>query len=343
MSRKRILILGSTGSIGTQALEVIREENDVFEVVGLSANTNEKLLKKQIREFDVPHAVLAKGETAPLVKLVENVDADLVLVAVTGESGLKPTLAAIRSSKNIALANKETLVMDGAHVMQEAQQHGVEIIPVDSEHSALFQCMGRAAGRAVERLILTCSGGPFLHKTPQELTSVTAKDALAHPTWNMGPKITIDSATWVNKGFEIIEAHHLFGFDYDHIDVTIHPQSQVHGMIQFTDGSILAHVSPPDMKLPIRYALHYPTDIPLDQSFIEAASLKELRQGFTFLPPEHDALKGIQIGYQVGRQNDPTIARRFVHANDAAVHNFLNDKIKFLEIYAAIISEISLH
>ena len=332
--KKRVIILGSTGSVGTQALDVIRHERDQFEVVGLSANENEKLLKEQAEEFEVAHTVLAHGESKPLAELVTNVEADLVLVAVMGVAGLEPTLAAIQSGKNIAIANKETLVIDGAHVMEEAQKHNVQLIPVDSEHSAIFQCLQNINKEDVDKIILTCSGGPFWPKTRANLENVTPEQALNHPTWKMSPKITIDSATLINKGLEVIEAHHLFGFDYDQIEVRVHPQSLVHGIVQLKDGNTLMHASGADMRIPIRYALYYPNRAPLSPNS-QITSLNLFNQKLDFFDPAHEALEGIKLGYQAGRTG-PKASTAFVQANEQAVQDFLNGEIKFLEIYEYI-------
>lgn len=334
--KKRIIILGSTGSVGTQALEVIQQNQDKFEVVGLSANKNEALLNEQAKEFGALHAVLAHDQTAPLIELVKNVEADLVLVAVIGEAGVEPTLAAIEAGKEIALANKETLVMEGEKVMQVASENSTQIIPVDSEHSAIFQCLQVAKKEGlkdeIERIILTCSGGPFYKKTQEELKNVTAEDALKHPTWDMGARVTIDSATWVNKGLEIIEAHHLFGFDYDHIDVLIHPESRIHGMVQLKDGTYIAHEAPPDMKIPIEYALNYPEEVELDQKIHHVENLAELGENLTFDVPPDGPLLGIQLGYKAGRSGQAA-CQRLVRKNSAAQTAFLNGEIFFLEIY----------
>ena len=337
MRKKRLIILGSTGSIGKQALQVIAENAERFEVVGLSGNTNGELLAKQAAAFNVKQMALANDESEPLVQLVEKVEADMVLVAVTGSAGLLPTLAAIRSGKDIALANKEAIVMAGELVMEEVGKHGVQLIPVDSEHSAIFQCLQKVKKEEVDKIILTCSGGPFFGKTREELKKVTAEDALKHPTWDMGNKISIDSATLVNKGFEVIEAHHLFGFDYDQIEVRIHPQSIAHGIIQLKDGNSFVQISPPDMRLPIQYALTYPDRLPNNYP---GAELRKTT--LEFFEADSDTFRGIKMGYHVGRQGGMAPAI-FTVANDNAVADFLEGKIGFLEIYDRIESALREH
>jgi 1-deoxy-D-xylulose-5-phosphate reductoisomerase len=342
MSKTRLIILGSTGSIGTQALDVIRTQRDRFEVVGLTANENATLLQRQAHEFGVENVALARGESDPLVDLVQRVDADLVLVALTGISGVLPTLASIRSGKNIALANKETLVMGGQIVMEEAAKHNVQIIPVDSEHSAIFQCLQGVNHDDIEKIILTCSGGAFRGMVQDQLLSVTAEDALRHPTWSMGKKITIDCATLVNKGFEIIEAHHLFDLSYDQIEVRLHPQSKVHGIVQLKDGNTLMHLSPPDMRIPINYALNYPNRIPLDHDALKLTPENLLNSKLEFGEVDHHNFPGIKIAYEVGRQGGlaPAI---FNTANDRAVQQFLDGEISFLDIYDHIQSALRDH
>ncbi len=321
---KKVIILGSTGSVGTQALEVI-EASDDLEVVGLAANTNEKLLSQQAAQFNVQHTALASKDD--LAEFVTNIKADIVLVAISGAAGLKPTLAAIESGKNIALANKETLVIAGEQVMQAARDRGVQIIPVDSEHAALHQALANVPHDAIHRLILTCSGGPFYGRSRQDLAQITPQEALAHPTWNMGPKISIDSATLVNKGLEIIEAHHLFGIPYDQIKVRIHPESKVHGIIQLSDGNTILVASETDMRIPIHYALHYPDRVPATLPHLE------FDESWTFQKPTNEPLQGIELGYQAGRSQK---GAEFVQANDAAVQDFLDNKGSFLEIYDRI-------
>jgi 1-deoxy-D-xylulose-5-phosphate reductoisomerase len=333
--KKKIIILGATGSIGTQALDLIRHQSDCFKVVGLSANTNEEALNELAEEFEVKNTALSKGKSAPLIELVEAVEADLVLVAVAGTAGLFPTLAAIRSGKDIALANKETLVMAGEWVMNEVKKNRVKMIPVDSEHSAIFQCLNGIKREDISKIILTCSGGPFLGKTKKDLKNVTAQDALKHPTWSMGAKISIDSATLVNKGFEVIEAHHLFGLDYDQIDVRVHPQSIVHGMVVLKDGNTLMQASNPDMRIPINHALHYPNRAPLNHEVLNLSPTTFIDQKLEFLLPDNETFEGLKLAYEVGRRGGMTPAI-FNVVNDQAVHEFLRGEISFLEIYGKI-------
>jgi len=330
MFHKRIIILGSTGSIGTQTLEVVAAERDYFEVVGLSANTNESLLQHQKVECGAPAIFLAERETQTLAQWIEGREADLVVVAIAGVEAVAPTLAALRSGKDVALANKECLVMAGQEIMEEAQKQKRQIIPIDSEHSALFQCLQKVNREEVEKIILTCSGGPFWGKTREQLERVTVAEALRHPTWNMGPKITIDSATLINKGLEVIEAHHLFGFDYDRIEVRVHPQSLVHGMVQLKDGNTLMHLAPPSMKIPIHYALHYPHRVDLPYSSLQLKNESLLDRKLEFFAPDVKTFEGLTLAYEVGRKGG-NVPAKFVHANEAAVQDFLSGKIGFLE------------
>lgn len=326
---KKIIVLGSTGSIGGQALEVIKASSGL-ELVGLAAGSNEELLKEQAERFGVSAVALAEKDD--LTEFVENTEADLVLNAISGAAGLEPTLAAIASGKNVALANKESLVMAGERIMKEAKDRGVTIIPVDSEHAALHQALANVPPDMINRLILTCSGGPFYGRSRADLEHVTVQEALAHPTWSMGPKISIDSATLVNKGFEVIEAHHLFHLPYDQIEVRIHPESKVHGIVQLKDGNTILVASETDMQIAIHYALHYPNRQP--------AALPELDfdEYWTFAKPSSSPLEGIELGYLFGRTQK---GAEFVRANDAAVQDFLDGKIKFLEIYDRIKTVLS--
>ena len=267
--KKKISIIGSTGSIGTQALEVIEKLQDKFEIIALAGGHNVELLKKQAEKFK-PKYICHNAQTdncesnsykilhgsEGLEEICSNKENDIILVACSGKIGLRPTLTAIRNGIDIALANKETLVMAGDIVMAEAKKYGVKIVPVDSEHCAIHQC--KKDINQVDKLIITASGGPFLHKTVEDMKNATVEQALAHPRWNMGKKITVDSATLMNKGLEIIEAHHLFGFDYDDIDVVVHPQSIVHSAIEYVDGSVIAQLGLPSMHIPIQYAITYP-------------------------------------------------------------------------------------
>ncbi|MGL5950369.1 MAG: 1-deoxy-D-xylulose-5-phosphate reductoisomerase, partial [Cetobacterium sp.] len=313
---KRITILGSTGSIGTNALEVIRNSSEKFEVVALSGHTNHKLLIKQIEEFKPAYVAVGTeegfniiGEMFPEVKLYMGEEGlkelgkiagtDIVLTAVSGAVGIEATVEAIRKGKRIALANKETMVAAGPYINKLLKEHPeAEIIPVDSEHSALFQSMLSGKKEEIARLIITASGGTFRGKSREELKSVRVEEALKHPNWSMGKKITIDSSTLVNKGLEIIEAHELFGISYDDIDVVVHPQSIIHSMVEFKDRSTIAQMGFPDMKVPIQYAFTYPdrtensTFEPLD--FRRASNL-------TFEEPDHNTFRGIELAFRAGR------------------------------------------
>lgn len=349
MRKTRLIILGSTGSIGQQTLEVIREANAdfaSFEVVGLSANRNERLLKKQAKEFKVKKIIIANGHARPLVDLVSQTEADLVVVAVSGAAGVEPTLAAIRSGKNIALANKETLVMAGELIMSEVKKHGIRLSPIDSEHNAIFQLLEflnaharKYGGRGqIQKIILPCSGGPFWGKPRSELAKVTPSQALRHPVWSMGPKISIDSATLVNKGFEVIEAHHLFNLPYDRIDVVIHPECRIHGMVQLKNGTTLAYTAPPDMKIPIRHALgiaeksHLAGKIIILPAHAPSTDYGLPTTDYQLSPPDHATFPGIRFGYEAG-QRGGLFPAFFTLANDRAVARFLAGEIAFLDIY----------
>ena len=347
---KRIAVLGSTGSIGTQALDVIRSHPDLLKAEVLAAHSNDQLLEMQIDEFKPAVAVLS--DDAAFKRLKERrqftstellggrqamIDAgtvdtvDIVLTAMSGFAGLEPTIAAINADKDIALANKETLVAAGEIVMGLAKERGVKILPVDSEHGAFFQCLNGEDHRSIKKLLLTASGGPFRGKKRSKLKNVTVKQVLAHPTWNMGKKITVDSATLVNKGLEVIEAKFLYDVDYDQIQVVVHPQSIVHSMIEFVDGSIIAQLASTDMRLPIQYALTYPDRIDSTVDKLDFWSIKEL----TFEPPDLETFKGLKMAYEVGKRGGsaPCV---FNAANEIAVNAFLDNRIKFLDIYSVI-------
>lgn len=344
--QKRIAILGSTGSIGTQALEVISNHPDLFEVEILTALNNTDLLIEQSMRFapnvvvigneehyekvrdalaHYPIKVYAGEEAISQVVGFESVD--LVLTAMVGFSGLKPTIEAIRSGKNIALANKETMVVAGELIMKEALEKRVNIIPVDSEHSAIFQCLVGEGHNQIEKLILTASGGPFRGKDLDFLEKVTPEEALCHPNWCMGPKISIDSATLMNKGLEVIEAHWLFGVKPEQIEVVVHPQSIIHSMVQFSDGSIKAQMGLPDMKLPIQYAFSFPKRIKSDFERFNFADYPEL----TFGQADTKIFRNLAISYEALRKggNWPCILNA---ANEVAVEAFLEKKLGFLEI-----------
>ncbi|HAG07436.1 MAG TPA: 1-deoxy-D-xylulose-5-phosphate reductoisomerase [Peptococcaceae bacterium] len=352
---KRIAILGSTGSIGRQALEVVAAHPDKFAVVGLAAGHNWELLCRQAEAFGVRVLAVASEEGAGAVsgrlgagvevyqgrEGLETVatlpEADVVLVAVTGIVGLAPTVAAIASGKDIALANKETLVAGGRLVTTLAQQMGVRLLPVDSEHAAVWQCVqGRET--EVDLIYLTASGGPFRDLTPGELERVTPEQALRHPTWSMGAKITIDSATLMNKGLEVIEAHWLFGADYDRIRVLIHPQSIVHGMVELLDGTVIACLSVPDMRLPIQYALGYPARYNSNVPRLDFLTLRELN----FFAPDRSRFPCLALAEQAGRagQTFPAVLNA---ANEVAVSAFLRSQIRFSSIPAVIEEVLGRH
>ncbi|TFH28130.1 MAG: 1-deoxy-D-xylulose-5-phosphate reductoisomerase [Bacteroidia bacterium] len=344
--QKRIAILGSTGSIGTQALEVISSHPDKFEVEVLSALNNADLLIEQSIRY-LPNMVVIGNEQhyqkvktaleSHPIKVYCGADAiaqiagsgsvDMVLTAMVGFSGLKPTIEAIRAGKDIALANKETLVVAGELIMKEAAGKRVAIIPVDSEHSAIYQCLAGEGNNKIEKIILTASGGPFRGMTAAQLEKVTPEDALRHPNWCMGPKITIDSATMMNKGLEVIEARWLFGAGADHIEVVVHPQSIIHSMVQFADGSIKAQMGLPDMRLPIQYALTYPDRIDSDFERFDFLKYPKL----TFEQPDTKIFRNLALSYEALRKggNWPCILNA---ANELAVDAFLKEKIGFLEI-----------
>lgn len=339
--KKRISILGSTGSIGTQALEVIEKLSDKFEIISLTAGGNTDLLNKQIAKFK-PKSVCVSGMndrdkivgcpkvlcgTEGLEEICSDKDNDIILVAVSGKIGLKPTITAIKNGINIALANKETLVMAGDIVMNLAKENGVSIIPVDSEHCAIHQCIKDVT--QVDKLIITASGGPFLNKTTEDMKSATVEQALAHPRWNMGRKITVDSATLMNKGLEIIEAHHLFNMPYDKIDVVIHPQSVVHSAIEYVDGSVIAQIGLPSMHIPIQYAICYPDRFEGIKS--KSFSFSEIAR-LDFQAPDFDKFPFLNLAYNAGRLGG-TATVALNGADEEAVFAFLDGKIKLYDIY----------
>ena len=344
--KKNIAILGSTGSIGRQALDVIRANPDKFEVFALTANNNLDLLIEQACEFqpdvvaianeklylqlkqalaDQPIKVFAGMDA--IAQLVEMEPIDLVLTAMVGYAGLKPTIQAIRANKTIALANKETLVVAGEIICELAQKHKTAILPVDSEHSAIFQCLAGEGNNPIEKIILTASGGPFRAKKTEELKTVTSAQALKHPNWDMGAKITIDSASMMNKGFEVIEARWLFGLTPDQIEVVVHPQSIIHSMVQFTDGSVKAQLGLPDMKLPIQYAFTYPDRIKSDFPRLDFGRYNEL----TFEKPDTGRFRNLALAYRAMEKggNMPCIINA---ANEIVVAAFLKDKTGFLQM-----------
>ena len=343
-----IAILGSTGSIGCSTLDVVRACGDRLNVIGLTGHSNLELLARQATEFapavvvvsddqrrsqfqlpsDAATAVLA-GQDG-IVDLVTRDDVDVVVSAIVGSAGLRGTWAAIDAGKTIALANKETLVMAGPQVMQLAGDRGVSVLPVDSEHSAIFQAMQGGRPSEVERIILTASGGPFRNHSLDQLADVTVQEALAHPTWEMGPKITVDSATMMNKALEIIEARWLFGLSIDKIDVVVHPQSIVHSMVEFCDGSVLAQMSPPDMKLPIQYALSYP------RRWQGTAQRLDLTRAFEceFIPPDYERFPALLLGREVAERGG-SCGAVLNAANESAVAGFLDGRLKFTQIVSA--------
>lgn len=339
--KRKISIIGSTGSIGTQALEVIEKLQDKFEIIALAGGHNVELLKKQAEKFkpkyichnapcdcnDKNGAYKVLHGSEGLEEICSDKENDIILVACSGKIGLRPTLTAIRNGIDIALANKETLVMAGDIVMAEAKKYGVKIVPVDSEHCAIHQCIKDI--NQVDKLIITASGGPFLHKTVADMKNATVEQALAHPRWNMGKKITVDSATLMNKGLEIIEAHHLFGFDYNDIDVVVHPQSIVHSAIEYVDGSVIAQLGLPSMHIPIQYAITYPERFEgiksKSFSFAEIAHLD-------FEKPDYEKFPTVKLAYEMGKTGG-TATVCLNAANEEAVFAFLDGKIKLYNIY----------
>ena len=333
---KRIAVLGSTGSIGRQTLEVVRQLKDKFKVVGLAAGSNVDLLSSQIREFQ-PHFVSVqhpgsrlKGTANPITleEMAVSPEVDLVVVATSGRAGLAPLLAAIRARKQVALANKEALVMAGAVVMSEARLNKVKIFPIDSEHSAVWQCLRGERKRSVSRLILTASGGPFHHYHANDLEELTADRALQHPTWRMGRKVTIDSATLMNKGMEIIEARWLFDLSFRQIEVVIHPQSIVHSMVEFADGSTKAQVSPPDMRLAIQYALTYP-----DRLVNRELPRMQWTQPLSLSFGEPDTARFPCLGLaRIAGEKGGSFPAVLCAADEVAVDLFLSHRIGFMDI-----------
>ena len=335
MNKKRcISIIGSTGSIGTQALEVIEKLQDKFEIIALTGGNNVELLKSQAEKFkpkyiyaSKPISVSGTKTLSSLDEIAANKENDIILVACSGKIGLKPTLKAIENGIDIALANKETLVMAGDIVMKKAKEHGVKIIPVDSEHCAIHQCIKDIS--QVDKLIITASGGPFLHKSVDEMKNATVAETLKHPRWNMGKKITVDSATLMNKGLEIIEAHHLFGFDYDDIEVVIHPQSIVHSAIEYKDGSVIAQLGLPSMHIPIQYAITYPERFEGIKS--RSFSFSEIAR-LDFEEPDFEKFPTVKLAYKAGKIGG-TATACLNAANEEAVFAFLDGKIKLYQIY----------
>ncbi|MEF9991643.1 MAG: 1-deoxy-D-xylulose-5-phosphate reductoisomerase [Romboutsia sp.] len=355
---KKISILGSTGSVGRQTLEVVRENRDKFEVVAISANSSVDLLLEQIKEFKPKYvAVYDKTSALRLKRIIPtdiNIEVlsgmeglksisslneiDVLLTAIVGMIGLVPTLEAIKSGKDIALANKETLVCAGSLVMSEAKKHNVKILPVDSEHSAIFQCLNGEKNREIEKLILTASGGPFRGNKKEDLLNVTKNQALKHPNWSMGRKISIDSSTLMNKGLEVIEAKWLFDVDYNDIDVVVHPQSIVHSMVQFIDSSVIAQMGCPDMKLPIQYALSYPDRIENNFERLDFSKWSTL----TFEKPDLDTFPCLKLAYDSIKMGG-TYSAALNSANEVLVNEFLEDKIGFYDIPYYIEKTLEVH
>ncbi len=342
---KKIAILGSTGSIGTQTLEIVREHKDI-EIVALSAGTNIKLLEKQIREFRPKVAAVYDEKAAKelahnlrdidleivsgmdgLIQVAEIKDSQMLVTAIVGMIGIVPTVHAIRAGKDIALANKETLVTAGHIIMPLAEEYGVNILPVDSEHSAIYQSMNGENRSQIEKLLITASGGPFRTLDKSKFDNIELEDALKHPNWSMGQKITIDSATMVNKGLEVMEAKWLFDIDLENIQVVVHPQSVIHSMVQYIDGAVIAQLGTPDMKIPIQYALYFPDRKPLGGERLDFASLAQM----TFEKPDFDKFKGLSLAFDAAKCGGsmPTV---FNAANERAVAKFLSRKIEFNKI-----------
>ena len=340
---RSLAILGATGSIGTQALDVVRAERDSYEVVALGASSSVELLAAQAQEFRPKVVAIADDTRAreleakvplgtevvsgPTAMADVSTMADVVLNGVVGFAGLSVTLAALGAGKRLALANKESLIAAGPVVQRVRATPGAELVPVDSEHCAVHQCLRSGDRASLERIILTASGGPFRGRSRADLTEVTIDDALAHPTWTMGPKITVDSSTLMNKGLEVIEAHELFGADYDHIDVVVHPQSIIHSMVEFSDGATIAQLSLPDMRLPIGYALAYPDRIGTPFGRIDWSELRRL----DFEPPDLDAFPCLALAYAAGRAGE-TAPAWLNAANEIAVAAFLDGLISWVAI-----------
>lgn len=347
---KNIVILGSTGSIGTNALEIIRNKKEEFNVIGLSANSNHKLICEQIEEFKPKYVSIGTEEGKRIIeekfpevkvyvgreglkKLGQIEEMDIILVAVIGAVGIEATSEAIKLGKRIALANKETMVAGGDYINKLLKENPKsEIIPVDSEHSAIFQSLMAGKKSQVKNLIITASGGTFRGKKLEDLKDVTVEQALKHPNWSMGRKITVDSSTLVNKGLEVIEAHQLFGMDYDKIKVVIHPQSIIHSLVEYDDNAVIAQLGVTDMKLPIQLAFTYPDRI--QNNCLDTLDLLKVGN-LTFEAPDREVFKGLDLAYKAGRigKSMPTVLNA---ANEIAVDLFLNKKIKFLDIYKII-------
>ncbi|MCI6159125.1 MAG: 1-deoxy-D-xylulose-5-phosphate reductoisomerase [Selenomonadaceae bacterium] len=346
---KNLAVLGSTGSIGTQTLDVVRSHPELFHISVLAANSSDEKLEAQIRAFEPELAVLSDehayarlkeryhgktrlaGGRQAFIDAAAVPEVDVVVTSMMGFAGLEPTMKALEAKKDIALANKETLVVAGELVTRRAKEQGVHILPVDSEHCAFFQCLQGERLETVEKLLLTCSGGPFRGKKRADLAHVTVAQVLDHPTWNMGKKITVDSATLVNKGLEVIEAKWLYGVRYPQIQVVVHPQSIVHSMVAFHDGAVIAQLGAPDMRLPIQYALTYPERQPSDFPRLDFWNMQDL----TFEKPDTETFRGLKFAYEAGEMGG-TAPCVFNAANEVAVGAFLKGAIHFLDIYDII-------
>jgi 1-deoxy-D-xylulose-5-phosphate reductoisomerase len=353
---RRVVVLGSTGSIGTSTLDVVGHLPDRLQAVGLSAHGNTELLLDQVarhrprwvtltdakraKHFDrtrLHGTELLEGEDG-IRRMVADPETDVVVSAIVGAAGLSGTWAALAAGKTVALANKETLVVAGPLVMRLARERGARLLPVDSEHSAVFQALNGSRAGEVRRIVLTASGGPFRGRSRAELADVTAEDALRHPTWRMGPKITVDSATLMNKALEVIEARWLFDLDPDRIEVIVHPESVIHSFVEFEDGSVLAQLSPPDMRLPIQYALTYPERVAGPARRLDWRELA----AFHFEPPDHETFPALQLGYEVARRGG-TCGAVLNAANEAAVGRFLAGELRFLDIPRACRAVLAHH
>jgi 1-deoxy-D-xylulose-5-phosphate reductoisomerase len=340
---KKLSILGSTGSIGTQTLDIVKNNPNEFKITGLTANSNIEILKKQILEFNPEAVAVMDNEKVDLLKKDVDIEVysgiegiikvatlnntDTVINSLVGSIGVRPTIEAIKNKKNIALANKETLVTAGSIVMEEVKKNDVNLMPIDSEHSAIFQCLNGENINDINKIIITASGGPFRDYTKQQLENVSVNDALKHPTWNMGNKITIDSATLMNKGFEVIEAHYLYNIPYEKIEVVMHPQSIIHSLVEFKDNSVLAQLGNPDMKIPIQYALSYPERLELNVKKLNLTEIKNL----SFSKPNLELFPCLKDAYDAGKIGG-TLPATLNASNEIAVNAFLNNKIKFLDI-----------
>ena len=353
---RRIAVLGSTGSIGTQTLEVVENHPDM-EITALAAGSNIRLLEEQIRRFRPKLAAVWSEERAEelkarvadldvrveagmdgLIAVATEASAQVVVTAVVGMIGIRPTIAAIQAGKDIALANKETLVTAGHLIIPMVRERGVRLLPVDSEHSAIFQCLNGEHGNRIHKILLTASGGPFRGKTREEMKNIQVEDALKHPNWSMGQKITIDSSTMVNKGLEVMEARWLFGVEMDQVQVVVQPQSIIHSMVEFEDGAVMAQLGTPDMKLPIQYALCWPERRPMGGERLDFWKLAEIR----FEKPDFDNFPGLSLAYEAGRTGG-SLPTGFNAANERAVSMFLNRKIGYLTITDIIESAMRRH